>query len=103
MLQKAQALSEELVYDAGRIVNANLTDYRIPTTLDTPEMDVTIIESHDGEGPFGAKEAGEGPIHPVLPSIGNAIFDAVGVRMYELPITPERVLAALRRKENAGG
>ncbi|MFH1279009.1 MAG: molybdopterin cofactor-binding domain-containing protein [Candidatus Eisenbacteria bacterium] len=92
-----QALTEELRYEGGRIVNANFTDYRIPTTLDTPEMDVTIVESNDREGPFGAKEAGEGPIHPVLPSIGNAIHDAVGVRMRELPITPEKVLREIRR------
>jgi len=96
-----QAAYEQLVYDGGRIANANLSDYHIPTALETPEMDVTLIESHDAEGPFGAKEAGEGPIHPVLPSIGNAIFDAVGVRMFELPITPERVLAALQQKEAA--
>ncbi|MBI5058890.1 molybdopterin-dependent oxidoreductase [candidate division KSB1 bacterium] len=92
-----QVLSEELRYDNGRLLNANLADYRIPTALDTPEMDVTIVESADPEGPFGAKEVGEGPIHPVLPSIGNAIFDAVGVRMYELPITPEKVRRALRQ------
>jgi CO/xanthine dehydrogenase Mo-binding subunit len=98
-----QAVSEQMVYDQGRIINANFIDYRVPTTLDSPEMDVTIIESHDGEGPFGAKEAGEGPIHPVLPSIGNAVFDAVGIRMFELPITPDKVLEALREQETAGG
>ncbi|MFQ6606452.1 MAG: molybdopterin cofactor-binding domain-containing protein [Fidelibacterota bacterium] len=92
-----QALMEELRYQEGQIVNANLLDYRIPTALDTPPMDITIIESNDKEGPYGAKEAGEGPIHPVLPSIGNAIYDAVGVRIFELPITPDRVLAALEK------
>jgi 4-hydroxybenzoyl-CoA reductase subunit alpha len=61
-------------------------------------MDVKIIESNDSGGPFGAKEVGEGAIHPVLPSIANAIYDAVGIRMYQLPITPGRVLAALRSK-----
>ncbi|RME22618.1 MAG: aldehyde oxidase [Candidatus Zixiibacteriota bacterium] len=91
-----QALMEEIVFHEGRVVNANLTDYCVPTTLDTPEMDVTIVESNDNEGPFGAKEAGEGPIHPVLPSIGNAVYDAVGVRVYELPITPDKVLRGLR-------
>ncbi len=98
-----QAVSEELVYDEGRIVNASFADYHIPTAVDTPEMDVTIVESHDREGPFGAKEAGEGPIHPVLPSIGNAIFDAVGIRLFELPMTPARVLARLREKERGHG
>ena len=98
-----QALSEELVYQEGRIVNASFADYHIPTAVDTPEMDVTIVESRDREGPFGAKEAGEGPIHPVLPAIGNAIFDAVGVRLFELPMTPARVLAKLREQERRRG
>ncbi len=95
-----QALSEELRYHDGQIINANFTDYRIPTTLDTPQMDITIVESNDAEGPFGAKEAGEGPIHPVLPSIGNAIYDAVGVRMFELPITSDKVLGKIKEKDN---
>ncbi|MFQ6611086.1 MAG: molybdopterin cofactor-binding domain-containing protein, partial [Fidelibacterota bacterium] len=93
-----QAVSEELRYHNGRMLNANFWDYRIPLTMDTPEMDVTIIESNDGEGPYGAKEAGEGPIHPVLPAIGNAIFDAVGARLTELPITPDKVLKKIREK-----
>ncbi|HET9886159.1 MAG TPA: hypothetical protein VFR10_01510, partial [bacterium] len=57
-----------------------------------------IVESNDPEGPFGAKEAGEGPLLPILPSIANAVTDAVGIRMYELPMSPDRVLAALERK-----
>lgn len=93
-----QAVSEELRYHKGLILNANLIDYRVPTSLDTPEIDVSIVESNDREGPFGAKEAGEGPIHPVLPSIGNAIYDAVGTRMMELPITPDKVLRSLKEK-----
>jgi CO/xanthine dehydrogenase Mo-binding subunit len=94
-----QTMSEEMRYKNGQQLNANFFDYRIPSSLDTPDMDVTIIESNDPEGPYGAKEAGEGPIHPVLPSIGNAVFDAVGVRMMELPITPDKVLKKI--KENA--
>lgn len=93
-----QAISEELRYNKGLIVNSNFYDYRIPSSLDTPEMDVTIIESNDGEGPYGAKEAGEGPIHPVLPAIGNAVYDAVGIRMMELPITPDKILRKIREK-----
>jgi len=95
-----QALSEELIYRDGRILNAGFAEYHIPSAVDTPEMDVILVETHDREGPFGAKEAGEGPIHPVLPSIGNAVFDAVGIRILELPMTPGRVLAKLR--ENGG-
>ena len=96
-----QVLSEDMRYVKGQIMNPNFFDYRIPTSLDTPEMDVTIIESKDKEGPYGAKEAGEGPIHPVLPSVGNAIFDAVGIRMMDLPITPDRVLAKLKDKNKS--
>ena len=95
-----QTLSEEMRYQEGRLMNANFTDYRIPTAVDTPAMDVTLVESGDPEGPFGAKEVGEGAIHPVLPAIGNAIYDAIGVRMYELPITPDRVLKALREQKS---
>ncbi|MEE9465467.1 MAG: molybdopterin cofactor-binding domain-containing protein, partial [Candidatus Neomarinimicrobiota bacterium] len=98
-----QALTEQLNYDKGHQSNANFLDYRIPTAMDTPEMDITIIESNDREGPFGAKEAGEGPIHPVLPAIGNAIFDAVGVRLLDLPMTPDKVLAALKAEGDDRG
>jgi CO/xanthine dehydrogenase Mo-binding subunit len=96
-----QALSEDMRYVKGQIMNANFFDYRIPYSVDTPVMDVTIIESIDGEGPYGAKEAGEGPIHPVLPSIGNAIYDAVGIRMMELPITPDKILNKVRENTKA--
>ncbi|MDP6261888.1 MAG: molybdopterin-dependent oxidoreductase [Candidatus Marinimicrobia bacterium] len=96
-----QAVSEDMRYVKGQIMNANFFDYRIPYSVDTPEMDVTIIESNDGEGPYGAKEAGEGPIHPVLPSIGNAIYDAVGIRMMELPITPDKILNKVRENTKA--
>lgn len=74
----------------------SLLDYRIPTSLDCPEFVSLIIESNDPEGPYGAKEAGEGPLHPSLPAIANAIYDAVGVRLDRLPFTPDRVWSALR-------
>jgi 4-hydroxybenzoyl-CoA reductase subunit alpha len=76
----------------------NLLDYRIPTSLDVPDLVALLVESHDPEGPRGAKEAGEGPLHPSIPAIANAIFDAVGVRIDRLPFTPARVLVALRDK-----
>ncbi len=91
-----QALTEEMRYKNGQQMNPNFFDYRIPSSVDTPDMDITIIESNDPEGPYGAKEAGEGPIHPVLPSIGNAVYDAVGIRMMELPMTPDKVLSKLK-------
>jgi 4-hydroxybenzoyl-CoA reductase alpha subunit len=98
----AEALMEEQVFksaDEGRagLHNApSLLDYRIPTSLDTPELHSLIVESIDPEGPYGAKEAGEGPLHPSIPAIANAIFDAVGVRMDALPFSPPRVWKALQ-------
>ncbi|MEX1182732.1 MAG: molybdopterin cofactor-binding domain-containing protein [Gemmatimonadota bacterium] len=74
----------------------SLLDYRIPTSLDTPELMSLIIESIDPEGPYGAKEAGEGPLHPSIPAIANAIYDAVGVRMDTMPFSPARVWHALQ-------
>ncbi len=98
-----QAVSEEMIFHEGRLVNANFADYHVPTAVDTPQMDITIVESNDAEGPFGAKEAGEGPIHPVIPAIGNAVYDAVGVRMFELPMTPDKVLAQIKAKGRPHG
>ncbi|UCF84342.1 MAG: molybdopterin-dependent oxidoreductase [Desulfobacteraceae bacterium] len=92
-----QALFEEMVIEGDQVINPNLHEYRIPTIADMPEMDTEIVESYDPESPFGAKECGEGPIQPVIPAILNAIYDAIGVRFHELPVTPERVLAALHK------
>jgi 4-hydroxybenzoyl-CoA reductase subunit alpha len=98
----AEALLEEhAVRDDGLHVGPSLLDYRIPTSLDVPDFEALIVESNDPEGPLGAKEAGEGPLHPSIPAIANAIFDAVGVRVDRLPFTPARVLAALRHKQKA--
>ena len=77
----------------------SLLDYRIPTSVDCPEFVPLIVEASDPEGPYGAKEAGEGPLHPSLPAIANAIWDAVGVRMDRLPFTPDRVWRAIREAE----
>jgi len=79
----------------------SLLDYRLPTSVDTPELHALIIESIDPEGPYGAKEAGEGPLHPSIPAIANAVFDAVGIRLTHLPFTPGKVLAALAAKREA--
>src|ERR1019366_140026 len=73
----------------------SLLDYKLPTALDVPELTSLIVESRDPEGPYGAKEVGEGPLHPSIPAIANAIHDAVGVRIASLPFTPARVLRAL--------
>ncbi|HXS82019.1 MAG TPA: hypothetical protein VN896_04810, partial [Methylomirabilota bacterium] len=71
-------------------------DYRMPTSMDTPELESIIIESVDPEGPYGAKEAGEGPLHPSIPAIANAIHDALGIRCDRLPFSPPAVLALLK-------
>ena len=73
----------------------SLLDYKIPTSLDTPELSAGIIESLDPKGPYGAKEAGEGPLHPAIPAISNAVYDAVGIRLNSTPFSPADVLAAL--------
>ncbi len=90
-----QALSEELKYGGGQLLNGSLLDYKIPTPLEMPEVDVILVESFDPEGPLGAKECGEGALAPLPPAVANGIHDAVGVRLRELPMTPERVLKAL--------
>jgi 4-hydroxybenzoyl-CoA reductase alpha subunit len=93
----AEAVMEQHVFKETGLHNApSLLDYKIPTSLDTPELESLIIESVDPEGPYGAKEAGEGPLHPSIPAIANAIYDAVGVRMDRLPFTPPRVWKALQ-------
>lgn len=94
-----QAMSEEMKYHNGLLLNGNFLDYKIPTTLDTPEIFTNIIESIDPEGPFGAKECGEGALHPVIPAIANAIYDAVGVRITSLPINPETILKEIKENE----
>jgi 4-hydroxybenzoyl-CoA reductase alpha subunit len=81
----------------------SLLDYRIPTSLDCPEFIPLIVEANDPEGPYGAKEAGEGPLHPSLPAIANAIYDAVGVRIDRLPFTPDRVWRALQDARTQAG
>jgi len=98
----AEALLEE--HDVNRFglhAGPSLLDYRIPTAVDTPDIQALIVESLDPEGPYGAKEAGEGPLHSSIPALSNAIFDAVGLRLRHLPFTPARVLKALREQRIA--
>jgi len=93
-----QALTEELIWKDGMIMNPGLLEYRSPSSAESPEVEAIIVESVDPEGPFGAKECSEGSLAATIPAIANAIYDAVGVRLHESPFTPERVLAALRAK-----
>jgi 4-hydroxybenzoyl-CoA reductase subunit alpha len=99
MMGMGEALMEEVKYDeCGRIVNANLAEYKIPTALDMPPLEAIIVESNEPNGPFGAKEVGEGAIMPTIPAILNAIYDATGVMIDELPVTPERLRMGMRKK-----
>ncbi len=76
----------------------SMLEYKSLTALDMPEVDVALIEDPDPNCPFGAKEVGQGPLLPVMPALANAIFDAVGVRIDEIPVTPDKVLRALELK-----
>lgn len=96
-----QALTEEMIWKGGLLMNPGLLEYRSPSSIESPEVEVILVESIDPEGPFGAKECSEGALAATIPAISNAIYDAVGIRLHESPFTPERVLAALRVKRNA--
>ena len=91
-------LLEELVWDKGRIVNNRLTNYIIPTSLDAPEMETIIVEKQYAHGPFGAKGVGELPMDGAAPAIAAAVFNATGAFVTEIPITPERLQAALENR-----
>ncbi|MBI4461349.1 MAG: molybdopterin-dependent oxidoreductase [Acidobacteria bacterium] len=98
-----QALQEEMIWNRGRLMNPSILEYKSPSTLESPEIDTILVESIDPEGPLGAKEAGEGSLAAVIPAVANAIYDAVGVRITSLPITPEKILRALKDKEKKAG
>ena len=94
-----QVLSEKMVYGrTGHLQNANLLEYKIPSIHEMPHVTPIIVESSDPEGPFGAKEAGEGPLLPILPAVVNAVYDAIGVRIRDLPLTPDVVWKAISAK-----
>ena len=96
----SEAMFEGMEYrEDGLHLGPNLLDYRIATTLDTPEIESMIVEAPDPNGPYGAKEAGEGPLHPAIPAIANAIRHACGAKLRTMPFSPDVVLAALRKAE----
>ncbi len=96
-----QALTEEMIWKDGMLMNAGMLEYRSPSSVESPQVEPIIVESIDPEGPFGAKECSEGSLAATIPAISNAIYDAVGIRLHESPFTPDRVLSALRAKKNA--
>jgi CO/xanthine dehydrogenase Mo-binding subunit len=89
---------EEIALENGVSKNPHLADYKIPTSLDAPAITTILLESEEGLGPFGAKGLGEPAMTPSIGAVANAVSNGLGVRMTELPITSERVLAALRAK-----
>ena len=91
-----EVLMEEQVFrKSGLHKIPSMLEYKSPTTLETPEIETILVETNDPEGPFGAKEAGQGPLLPVIPAVANAVYDAVGVRIHEIPITGDMILRAL--------
>src|SRR5205814_209202 len=81
----------------------SMLEYKSPGTKDMPEVVTYLIEEPDSNGPFGAKEVGQGPLLPMMPAVANAVFDAVGVRVDEVPITPEKIVKALKDKSRRYG
>jgi 4-hydroxybenzoyl-CoA reductase subunit alpha len=94
-----QAVQEEMVWENGRLMNPGLLEYRSASTLESPPIEPILVESNDPEGPFGAKEAGEGSLAATIPAVAHAVYDAVGVWINTLPITPEKILKALEEKK----
>ena len=91
------ALTEQLIIEQGKVQNPNFVDYKLPTILNVPPVESAIVEVPSRFGPFGAKGVGEPPCIPVAPAIANAICDAVGVRITDIPITPEKIFKALHQ------
>lgn len=99
-----QALMEDYIFENGVMMNACLADYLIPTVLDVPRVEVFFVDVEEPKGPYGAKSLGELAMVPTAAAIANAIYDATGIRMAELPMTPERILRRLKeRRENPRG
>jgi CO/xanthine dehydrogenase Mo-binding subunit len=93
---------EEIQYKDGRVTNAHLSDYRIPTSMDVPELITTYVEVPSERGPFGVKGIGEPPIVPTPAALQAAVADATGIRIPDLPLTPERIYSALHSNGKNG-
>ena len=97
-----EALMEEQIFRKNGLHKIpSILEYKSPTTMETPEIETILVETIDPEGPYGAKEAGQGPLLPVVPAVSNAVFDAIGVRIHEIPITPDKILRALEGRLKA--
>jgi 4-hydroxybenzoyl-CoA reductase subunit alpha len=101
-----EALMEEMVTKprrAGVLKAPSMLDYKSPTTHEMPPVETYLIEDPDPQGPFGAKEVGQGPLLPIMPAVANAVYDALGVRIDQVPVTPELILGALESKDKRAG
>ena len=96
IMQLGFTLHEKMEFDGGQVTNASLADYKIPSVHDIPPMEAELVTAEQRSGPFGAKGLGESGTFAVSPAIANAIHDAIGVRLTELPLRPEAVLRAIR-------
>ncbi len=94
-----QVLCEDMAYNRANVLNPNLLDYRTPSPTETPKIHPILVETNDPEGPYGAKESGEGPLLPILPAVANSLFDAIGERFYSLPITQDQIYRRLQKKK----
>ena len=99
---------EEMAYRTDANANVvhkfpSMLEYKSPTTKEMPEVETYLVEDPDPNGPFGAKEVGQGPLLPIPPAVANAVFDAVGVRVDEVPVTPEKVLRGAQGEGEGAG
>ncbi|MGC2034568.1 MAG: xanthine dehydrogenase family protein molybdopterin-binding subunit [Thermoplasmata archaeon] len=97
-----QLMGESMNYRGARLLNPSLLEYKIPMPQEMPEVECLLVGEDDPEGPFGAKEAGEGPLVATLPAAANALYDAIGIRFRDLPITPDKVVRALEQRKKEG-
>jgi CO/xanthine dehydrogenase Mo-binding subunit len=101
MMGIGMATTEELIYQGGNLINGNMLEYRVPRTVDLPDYASILAERGDGIGPYGAKGGGEGAMNPVAAALANALYRAVGVRIRQAPLTPERIWRALQERDGA--
>ena len=91
-------LFEEIVTEQGRVINPTLADYKIPAAVEVPKLATISVQDYEAKGPFGAKEVGETARGAAIAAIANAICNAIGARIHSLPMTPEKILEALRNR-----
>ncbi|MCI4327856.1 MAG: xanthine dehydrogenase family protein molybdopterin-binding subunit [Thermoplasmata archaeon] len=97
-----QFMGEAMMYRGARLMNPSLLEYKIPMPQQMPDVECLLVGDDDPEGPFGGKEAGEGPLIATLPAAGNALYDAIGVRFHDLPVTPEKVVRGMEQRRQSG-